>query len=324
MKISIIIPVYNIEAYIAESAESVLSQEYEDTEIIFVNDCCTDKSMEVLQQVLEKFPRKKEGVRILHHQQNRGLSAARNTGTQQATGRYVLYLDSDDVLADGAIALFVKTAIANNEPTVVMGAFQTFGEKDPWDGKYQCKAMVLNDPKTIFNAYRNDEINTMAWNKLVKREFLTKNNIAFVEGIYHEDIVWSLCVFNHIDTFVSFSDTTYRYRIRPFSITTDKDEIKQADGNLSYLKAWNRLFHTNVIPRDKKNMEFFNVKKLIELKKISRQKHLDKKIKADYIIQILQLDDAKDTLLKLSKRFWWKTPYYLCLWIKAKKKKNQR
>lgn len=319
MTISIIIPIYNIEAYIAECAESILSQRYENMEIIFVDDCCTDKSMEVLQQVLEKFPEKKSCVQIIHHPQNLGLSAARNTGTQHATGTYIMYVDGDDIITSNAIISFLHIVQEHHEPTMVMGGFQTFGEQDPWNGKYKCKAIILNNRNYIFKAYRNDEINIMAWNKLIKREFLIRNNISFAEGIWHEDIIWNICIANHIDSIVSFTETTYLYRIRPQSLTTDKDEIKQADGNISYLKVWNQLFQMGKIPRDKKNIEFFNAKKLIELKKITRQTHLDEATKAHYISEIFQLDYSKKSLLKNSKRFWWKALYFLYLWLQTKK-----
>lgn len=97
MKVSIIIPVYNVSKYIKRCLKSVLGQTWKDLEIILVDDCTPDDSMDIVRGILETSSRS-DIVTILKHEKNRGLSAARNTGIRQATGNYLYFLDSDDYL----------------------------------------------------------------------------------------------------------------------------------------------------------------------------------------------------------------------------------
>ena len=91
-KISVIVPVYNVEKYLSECLDSIINQTFPDFEIICVNDCSTDKSG----NILEDYSRKDNRIKIFYHQFNQGLGAARNTGLKNAHGKYVQFLDSDD------------------------------------------------------------------------------------------------------------------------------------------------------------------------------------------------------------------------------------
>lgn len=104
MKVSIIIPVYNVSKYIERCLKSVLGQTWKDLEIILVDDCTPDDSMDIVRGILETSSRS-DIVTILKHEKNRGLSAARNTGIRQATGNYLYFLDSDDYLPANGIEL---------------------------------------------------------------------------------------------------------------------------------------------------------------------------------------------------------------------------
>ena len=104
--ISIIVPIYNVEEFIAECLQSVVAQTYRDYELILVDDCGTDGSMSVAAR-FASHPALEGKMRILRHDRNRGLSAARNTGTAAAKGKYVLFLDSDDILAPDCLQLLV-------------------------------------------------------------------------------------------------------------------------------------------------------------------------------------------------------------------------
>lgn len=95
-KVSILVPVYGVERYIARCAESLFRQTYKDIEYIFVNDCTKDGSIAVLEATMRKFPERASQVRIINHEKNRGLAAARNTAVAAATGDFVMHVDSDD------------------------------------------------------------------------------------------------------------------------------------------------------------------------------------------------------------------------------------
>ncbi len=121
MKISIIIPIFNVEKYIIECLNSVFSQTYKNIEIIIIDDCGTDKSMEIIYNFIKVYPSKKNVI-IIQHPYNKGLSSARNTGIRNATGKYIYFLDSDDYISPNCIESFVNLAISYNYPNIIFGS----------------------------------------------------------------------------------------------------------------------------------------------------------------------------------------------------------
>lgn len=118
-KVSIIVPIYGVEKWIERCAVSLFEQTYEDIEYIFVNDATPDKSLSVLEDVISRYPNRKEQVKIIHHPVNKGLSAARNTGLDKASGEYIWHVDSDDYIATNAVKEFVDTAEQHQADIVI-------------------------------------------------------------------------------------------------------------------------------------------------------------------------------------------------------------
>lgn len=215
-KISIVIPVYNVEEYIAECLHSVMRQTYTgEIECILVDDCGKDNSI----ALAEKFITGNKGnisFRILYHKRNRGLSAARNTGTEAATGDYIYYLDSDDYISDDCIETLTKP-LSIKDYDLVMGGVQTFG--DDKDQKYLFnKADEIIGNETIFSAYADRLLYVMACNKLYKLSCLRANKVTFLEGQLHEDEMWTYKIMSCIDSLAICHSTTYFYRMRGGSI----------------------------------------------------------------------------------------------------------
>ena len=127
VNVSIIIPVYNVEQYIESCLYSVINQTYKGTlECIIVNDCTPDQSMEVVNRLLSVY----QGnilFKIINHQENKGLSAARNSGVKIAKGDYLYFLDSDDILVENAIKLLSNLSL-QSFPDVIMGDFDLIGD----------------------------------------------------------------------------------------------------------------------------------------------------------------------------------------------------
>ena len=96
VKISVIVPIYNVRLYIERCVRSLMEQTLENIEFIFVNDCTPDDSMDILHHVLKEYPKRRKQIKIIEHETNRGISAVRNTGLKNATGQYIIYCDSDD------------------------------------------------------------------------------------------------------------------------------------------------------------------------------------------------------------------------------------
>ena len=127
MKVSIIIPVYNVAKYIERCLLSVLDQTWQDLEVILVNDCTPDNSMEIARRVVASHPRGTV-VRCLEHEENRGLSAARNTGISASVGDYLYFLDSDDYISANAIELLADAAV-QKRPDFVIGNYEVTGAR---------------------------------------------------------------------------------------------------------------------------------------------------------------------------------------------------
>lgn len=226
MTVSIIIPVYNVEKYIESCLASVFNQTYKDLEIILVDDCGSDKSMEITEKVI--FPYKdKFNIRVIHHDKNKGLSAARNTGIANATGKYIYFLDSDDSLPPNSISLLTEQLTKYPNADFIIGGIQTTGYK-----KYTYPLLsqeYLNGNKQILADYLLFKWNVMACNKLIKKDFIEKNNILFLEGVYHEDMDFSFKLALFAQSMACCKEITYSYLIREESITTFKKPQNYTD-----------------------------------------------------------------------------------------------
>ena len=132
------VPVYGVEKYIERCARSLFEQTYENLEYIFVDDCSPDKSMEILMRVMEDYPNRKEQVRIIHHEHNRGLAAARNTALDAATSSFITHVDSDDYLSLEAIQLLVEKQVETGADIVSGNYFviESNGTKKAFEPEY--------------------------------------------------------------------------------------------------------------------------------------------------------------------------------------------
>lgn len=214
MTLSIILPVYNVADYIGQCIQSVVSQcDGLDVEIILADDCATDDSVERALRVVGQCP----NLRVVRHERNRGLSAARNTGLGAATGDYVIFIDSDDVLADGALAALMTLATKHPDADVVVGQFDEFEEVGAWrPSPWRQRGGIFSGD--IIGHYLRCEIPVTAWNKLCRREFLLANDLRFEEGLVHEDALWSLQVACCARKVVVADAVTYHYRQRSGSL----------------------------------------------------------------------------------------------------------
>ena len=210
-KISVVVPVYNVESYIADCLQSVMRQTYTGPiECIVVDDCGEDRSVEVAREIIAGYTGP-VAFKILKHEYNRGLSAARNTGTDAATGDYIYYLDSDDYISDDCLEV-LSAPLREKEYDLVVGDFDTFeGESNVglWvkqGGEYQGERMR----KACFSR----EIYVMAVNKLYNLCFLRQHGLSFYEGILHEDELWSYTIVKYLSNLYVVKSVTYFYRIR--------------------------------------------------------------------------------------------------------------
>lgn len=220
MKVSIIIPIYNVSDFIESCISSALNQTYEDIEYILIDDCSPDDSINKAKIIIEKHIRK-PFVKIITHNVNKGLSGARNTGIENASGEYLYFLDSDDKIPSNSIKELVNIAI-KNYPDFVIGDFKPFGSSLYVFTTQKLGRAYISDNDKIFDLFLNYQWYPMAWNKLVNRKFLIKNKLYFYEGIYHEDLLWSYQLALAANSMATLPTNTYEYRIRENSIMGSK------------------------------------------------------------------------------------------------------
>ena len=227
MKISIIIPVYKVEDYIADCLRSVFAQTYKgEIECILVDDCGCDDSMRIAEQFISRYDGAIQFV-LLHHDHNRGLSAARNTGMEAAHGDYIYFLDSDDDISPDCIE---KLAIPLKKESydLVVGNIRTIGDPKLHDFlKLKIDDGVVLRGKSIQETYRR-KWNMMAQNKLYRKTFLTGERLNFKESLIHEDELWSIQVAALAKTMTVVNDYTYNYYIRKGGITAQSTSMKKA------------------------------------------------------------------------------------------------
>ena len=219
--ISFIVPIYKVEEYLPRCIESVLKQDYKNWEIILVDDGSPDNSGIIADKYAEKYPNI-----VVIHKENGGLSEARNYGINKAKGKYLFFLDSDDYLATNSLVNIEQLFV--DAPDVVFYNIE-------W--KYPNKSSVFHK-KNIENigvdrgcVYLEKELTTgsfmaMAQGAIVSRDFLVSNNLYFKKGIYHEDEHWMPRVELVAQKVKYTTDVFYVYELRPNSITTHGDNIK--------------------------------------------------------------------------------------------------
>ena len=217
-KLSIIIPVYNVEPYLRECLESVLQQDFSEMEIVCVDDCSTDSSAEILQEYGKKDPR----IHIFRHERNRGLSAARNTGLAYAGGKYVWFVDSDDMIKPGACKKLYETA-ERNETDIIYFNMTFLNGKESWiqrrEQKYVTHKGVMSG-RQMFCLFQEDgSVKVETWRQFYKREFLLQNDLLFYEGILHEDMLFSFQAAMKAKRAADLDCALYVYRQRKDSIS---------------------------------------------------------------------------------------------------------
>jgi glycosyltransferase involved in cell wall biosynthesis len=210
MKVSIIIPVYNVEAYIARCFNSVSTQTYFDIECIFVDDCSPDNCNSLIREMIDTYEGPISFI-LITHEQNMGLSGARNTGIRAASGEYIFYLDSDDQITPNAILTLITLAKKYPGVNMVQGNMKTVpcpeksaDWRDIAQKKYPeyCSDHIWIK-REILKGSSGIPVN--ACNKLLRLKFILEHKLFFREGIIHEDVHWMFFLAKKINS-IAFSE----------------------------------------------------------------------------------------------------------------------
>ena len=211
MKVSVCVPIYGVEMYIEQCAVSLFEQTYKDIEYVFVNDCTPDKSIEVLKSVIERYPDRKNQVKIINHEHNLGLAGARNTAVENATGEYILPIDSDDWLDPDAIAKLISAAKAQDSDfigyalTIEKGGNSLHRIQPFRESKHTTLNLILSDSNTIGH---------QMWSNMIKRDLFVQNGIHAEIGVNQsEDYSVMPRLFYVAKNPIFVSDVFYHYRM---------------------------------------------------------------------------------------------------------------
>lgn len=224
IKISVIIPIYNVEVYIARCAETLMKQTLkEGIEYIFVNDATKDNSIAVLQSVLEKYPLRKGQIKIVSHKYNQGLPAARNTGLALAKGKYIYHCDSDDYVEYDALECLYKVAVKNNADIV----WCDYSELYP-NAERNKKQPSFDSSMEAVKGMLTGKMEYNVWNKLVKHDLYIKNNIEFPKGYPMGEDLTMIMLFVNSQKVVHVPIVLYHYdRTNQNAMTYSMSEEKQ-------------------------------------------------------------------------------------------------
>lgn len=218
-KISVIVPIYNAALYVEKCVESILNQSFKDFELLLVDDRGVDNSMEIVAQVLARYP--DASARIITQPFNKGVSSARNVGTLAATGQYIYYIDSDDFMAPYALELLIN-ASGSEGADVVYGDHYNVA----YPGEVVTSEHRIDEPRMVAEQLPSPMlwvdywpvVIPSPWNILIRRSMLAEHKIDFTEGVVYEDVLWNLKILAAAKDVVYMREPTYYYRLQNESI----------------------------------------------------------------------------------------------------------
>lgn len=245
IKVSVIIPIYNVEHFIEHCVITLMRQTLDDVEYIFVNDAATDNSMEVLKTTLGKFPERLSQVKIIEHKQNKGLPAARNTGLSFATGEYIYHCDSDDYMELDALERMYITAKQKNADIVWCDYIEVLSNSE----KHKAQPSFFTSASAI-KAMLLGTMGYNVWNKLIKACLYRDNGIVFPEGYTMGEDLTIIILFACAKSVVYIPYSGYYYvRVNPLAVTRNLTKKKQEELNHNVLlvehflvKKYGRIF----------------------------------------------------------------------------------
>ncbi|MGB3161816.1 MAG: glycosyltransferase [Carnobacterium sp.] len=237
--VSVIVPVYNVEDYIEECLESIINQKYQHLEIIIVEDGSTDQSRQKIQNYLS------DDRIIFIEQKNKGLSGARNTGMSKATGKYILFVDSDDYID---VRLLADAVPLMEEKRLDLIRFNGMAFTDGMEKTINQKYYDFSHRLVENHIYKEDSFKANSrtfvspvYLYLTRRSVLTENNLFFREDIIHEDELFTPQVFVHIKTMMYLNKFYYYRRYRENSIMTIQTPEQLKRSFDSYVKIGKEL-----------------------------------------------------------------------------------
>ncbi len=228
VKVSIIIPVYNTAEYLPQCLDSAINQTMKDIEIIVVDDASTDNSL----QIIRHYESLDERIKVIAFAENQGNGFGRNEAMRQATGTYLMFLDSDDWLDENAVDIVYRKAMTQAFDVVMYGylSHHTDSRKNK-TLQWVCQPTLADNEPHFFKYLMQQRkgLSCMPWQYLVAKKLVMSNDILFSEGIYFEDVIFTIKAAYYAKSLGVLKLPLYNYRRREGSITTSASKKKIAD-----------------------------------------------------------------------------------------------
>lgn len=274
MRVSIIIPVYKVEKHIRTCLESVLKQDFHNLEVIIVDDCSPDSSMDIAREIINNYDRP---CKIIAHNHNRGLSAARNSGIEASTGDAIYFMDSDDELYDYSVISHLVQKLHSTDAEIVAGNYQRIYKEFRRVSTRYSQEKIFTGSSEIIDSFCNGDIPITAWNKLIKKDFITRHSLFFKEGILHEDELWAFNTALVANCIALTGRTTYNYYIQENSIMSE-NSIRRLHSSIEIYKEMSLVY--SKIEDEKHNISShlnrFAFQRYLEIMHITVQKNTKK------------------------------------------------
>lgn len=251
MEVSIIVPIFNVEKYITRCLDSISNQTFKDFEVILIDDCGNDNSIQIARDYILK--KKLHNYTIIPHLKNLGLSAARNTGIRHSKGKYIYFLDSDDTISPNCIEILYNS-INDTNADFSMGKIASVSTN---------KITILHEnnisncmpysSEDLINLYLKSKLPWNAVNRLIKLDFIKRNNLYFRDNITSEDLLWNYQLLPLINSVILINDVTYFYYQTPNSIMTSANKSKKFALDLvkigGILNAYQKKYNSKLLSK---------------------------------------------------------------------------
>ena len=279
--VSINIPVYKCEKYIYRCLESVKNQTYKNLEIILVNDCTPDNSVEIIEEYISA--NENLNIKLIHLDSNQGLSIVRNMAIDFSTGKYIYMLDSDDYITKDCIEKLVENS-EKYQCEITVGEsiceYEDSGEKKQLF-RIRSKNNIILGNGFIFKAFVDGEYPIIGPNKLYLTSFIQKHQLRFIKGLFSQDELWAFHCAEKLESISFISDITYIYYMNSASTIFNKKKIN-FENHQTIVEWFTKSYHlTNDVVKKK-----LIRKKIVGFKKLTLQmQYKSMKEDVDYWIQ---------------------------------------
>lgn len=254
MKLSVIVPVYNVQKYLSRCVESLINQSFEyQYELIFVNDASTDDSISILNAYRDKYPKK---IKVIDSPINLKQGGARNLGIELATGEYIGFVDSDDWVSNNMYAMLYSEAKKGDYDVVDCDYCRAFNQNEIIN--YE----ISNHDNQIGNLNIDKKKSLILhtgrlWTKIFKRELFENNNLRFVENLFYEDNEIMPALLLHAKSLGKVKENLYYYFVDNNASTTKKsNSYHHFDRLETSIKMVNRLKSMNVYKEYREEIEY--------------------------------------------------------------------